>query len=272
MVTLLWLSWASPAAYAKPLVNVLHNQAYGSDPAQVADVYLTESSSRLAPILVVVHGGSWRGGDKAAPESIKQKVAHWIPMGFVVVSVNYRMLPQARPQEQAQDLGLAMAWVRKQAAGWAGDVSRVFVMGHSSGGHLVALLGADQGMQARTGARPWRASIILDGAGFDLLDVMAKPHARFYDEAFGGVRSDWVAASPAEHLNEDVPPTLMICSTLRTESCKRATDFGDKLRARGIMTKIVGVPFTHSAIDAEAGADNEETRAIDEFIQVFSAP
>lgn len=267
----LCLAWTSPPAQAQSVPKVLRNLAYGSEPAQVADVYLADAA-RLAPILLVVHGGAWRSGDKAAAEAINQKVAHWIPKGFVVVSVNYRMLPLARPEQQAQDLGQAVAWVQQQAGQWGADVNRLFLMGHSSGGHMIALLAADQQMQARTGAQPWRASIILDGAGFDLLDVMSKPHAPFYDAAFGTLHSDWVAASPAAHLGEGVPPTLMICSTLREESCKRSTAFGSQLRARANVAKIVGVPSTHGAIDADAGGDNDETRAIDDFMQNYSAP
>jgi arylformamidase len=219
-----------------------------------------------------VHGGAGRSGDKASASVIEQKVAYWLPRGYIVVSVNYRMLPAARPQEQALDLGRAVAWVQGQARAWHGDPEHLFVMGHSSGGHMVALLAADRTLRERAGAQPWRASVILDGAGFDLLDVMPRPHAAFYDDAFGSDRENWIAASPAEHLGAGLSPSLLICSTLRVESCRRAGAYGKKLAALGNRAAIKSVPRNHGEIDADVGGDNEETREIAGFIEAQSRP
>lgn len=244
------------------------DQSYGPDAAQAADVYLPERSATLppAPILVVVHGGSWKYGDKAAPEVVDNKLRHWLPRGFVVVSVNTRLMPQARPEEQAEDLGRALAWIGREAASWSADPARIVVMGHSSGGHLLALLAADERMQQRTGAAPWAASVILDGAGFDLQSVMSKPHAPFYDEAFGTDPAAWAAASPAAQLRGKVPPTLLACSTLRPDPCRRSQHFADLLTANGSQAELIGVARNHAQINADVGADNDETRAIAAFI------
>jgi arylformamidase len=265
-----WLPWACAPAWAQPARAAFNDVAYGADPAQKADIYLPAQAKR-APILVVVHGGAWRFGDKASPAEIEQKAAYWIPKGFIVVSVNYRLLPAARPEQQAQDLGRALAWVQRHAATWGGDPKRVFLMGHSSGGQMVALLAADREMQLKTGAKPWLASIVLDGAGLDMLDVMSRSHARFYDDAFGADRTEWIAASPAEHLRSNMPPMLMICSTLRAESCRRANSFSEKLAQRGNSAKIFGVPRNHGEIDSDVGGDNDETRAIAAFMKEYLA-
>jgi arylformamidase len=265
------LPWAGAAAIAQPVHATFANLAYGVDAAQKADVYVP-ARAKGAPILMVVHGGAWRSGDKAAPAEIEQKVIHWNPKGIIVVSVNYRMLPAAGPDKQAEDLGRALAWVQRHAGEWGGDASRVFLMGHSSGGQMVALLAADRDMQQRTGAKPWLASIVLDGAGLDIVDVMSRPHAAFYDDAFGNDRNAWLKASAAEHLRAGMPPSLLICSTLRAESCRRAHGFGEKLRQHGNAAQIVGVARNHGQIDTDVGGDNDETRAIDAFINAYSAP
>ena len=69
--------------------------AYGNDPAQRLDVYVPENPAR-APILLMVHGGAWMLGDKANTGVVASKVAYWLPKGYIVASMNYRM---ARPPE-----------------------------------------------------------------------------------------------------------------------------------------------------------------------------
>ncbi|KAI1693726.1 alpha/beta hydrolase fold domain-containing protein [Ditylenchus destructor] len=258
----------APAAPAAPLID----QPYGPDAAQRADVYLPgRSSGPAAPVLVMVHGGAWKGGDKAASDVVDNKLDYWLPKGFAIVSVNTRVLPAARPETQAQDLGLALAWVQREAPGWGADPDRIIVMGHSSGGHLLALLAADAAMRQRTGARPWRASVILDGAGFDLLDVMPRPHAPFYDDAFGADPAQWAQASPAAQLRGPVSPTLLVCSTLRPDPCRRSRSYADQLAAHGNHAEILGIARNHAQINADVGADNDETRAISRYIDAHLA-
>lgn len=245
----------------------LTDQPYGPDAAQLADVHLPAAPAQSpSPILVVVHGGSWKGGDKATPDVVQNKLAYWLPKGFAVVSVNTRLLPAARPEQQAEDLGRALAWIGRQAAGWNADPDRVIVMGHSSGGHLATLLAADESMQRRTGAQPWLASIILDGAGFDLLNIMPKPHAAFYDQAFGTDPAKWAVASPAAQLRGKQPPTLFVCSTLRPDPCNRARRYAAMLQAHGGVAELAGVARNHAQINADVGEGNEETRTIAAFI------
>src|SRR5215510_763085 len=112
---------ASCAAAEVPAgVTVQKNVAYGADLEQRFDVYLPAHPDH-APILFMVHGGGWRRGDKDNPGVIENKVAHWVPQGVIFVSVNYRMLPEADPLTQADDVALALAKVQDLAAGWGGD-------------------------------------------------------------------------------------------------------------------------------------------------------
>jgi arylformamidase len=270
---LLLALFLATALHGTALAATLADQPYGPDPAQLADVYLPDApAARPAPILVVVHGGSWKHGDKAAPEVVDNKIAYWLPKGFAIVSVNTRLMPQARPEAQAEDLGRALAWIGRQAAGWHADPDRLIVMGHSSGGHLLALLSADERMRQRIGAQPWRASVILDGAGFDLLNIMPRPHAAFYDEAFGTDPAQWAAASPAAQLQGKQPPTLLVCSTLRPDPCRRARGYADRLTALGGQAEVLGFARNHAQINADVGADNDETRPIAAFIDTRLAP
>jgi arylformamidase len=76
--------------------------------------------------------------------------------GYVLVSTNYRLLPAARPLEQAGDVARALALVQKQAPQWGADPKRLVLMGHSAGAHLAMLLHASPDMAAKAGAQRWR--------------------------------------------------------------------------------------------------------------------
>ena len=69
--------------------------AYGSDAAQRLDVYVPAHAS--GPIIVMVHGGGWRDGDKALPSVVDNKIAHWVAAGTIFISIDYRMLPGTDP-------------------------------------------------------------------------------------------------------------------------------------------------------------------------------
>src|SRR3954452_11730696 len=120
----------------------------------------------------MVHGGAWMLGDKGNSGSVANKAKHWLPLGYILVSANYRMARPPNPLEQAEDVGRALAFVQANAASWGGDGSRVVLMGHSSGAHLVALLTAAPAVAARSGARQWLGTVSLDSAALDPVEIM----------------------------------------------------------------------------------------------------
>ena len=112
--------------------KVVRDIAYGPDAAQRLDVYLPEHPT-AAPVIFLVHGGGWRRGDKAMGSVVTNKVARWLPQGYVVISVNYRLAPQAGPLEQADDVAMALAFAQSKAASWGADAARFVLMGGSAG-------------------------------------------------------------------------------------------------------------------------------------------
>jgi arylformamidase len=132
-----------PASAELPAgVTLQRDIAYGSDSAQRFDVYLPPYPQH-APILFMVHGGAWRIGDKTNERVVDNKVAHWAPKGIIFVSVNYRMIPEAEPLVQAEDVARALAKVQELAPGWGGDPGNVILMGR-------------QGRGSAHGSQPWR--------------------------------------------------------------------------------------------------------------------
>ena len=112
--------------------------AYGSDALQKLDFW-PAASARPAPLVLFVHGGGWKRGDKKSATGM-QKVEHLTNEGFAFASINYRLVPAATVEQQAADVSAAVAWHRSHAARLGIDASRIVLMGHSAGAHLVALV------------------------------------------------------------------------------------------------------------------------------------
>lgn len=110
------------------------NVAYGSSPREMLDIYAADRPG--GPVLVYIHGGYWRSGSKEdncnfAPTFTKR--------GATVVLVEYDLCPQVTVTDIVRQTRAAIAWVAKSIVRYSGDPSRIYVSGHSAGGHLTAM-------------------------------------------------------------------------------------------------------------------------------------
>lgn len=260
---------AKSQAGASPIVQ--RDLAYGPDPAQRLDVY-GPRRARGAPVVLMVHGGGWRIGDKAARGVVQAKAAHWNAQGRIVVSINYRLLPQADPLQQAADVARALAYVQREAPRWGGDATRLVLMGHSAGAHLVALLAAAPELARTQGARSWSGTVALDSAAYDVEALMRRPHLRLYDQAFGEDPHYWREASPIRRLRSAPAPMLLVCSSRRRQSCPQARDYARRAGDLGGRAQVLAVGLDHAAINAELGAEGDYTARVDAFLASLWAP
>lgn len=249
-------------------VRQVHDVAYGDDPRQRFDVYAPQGA-HAALVIVMVHGGGWRIGDKAMRNVVQNKVGYWVPRGYVVISINYRMLPQASPLEQAQDVARALALAQRRAAEWGGDPARFVLMGHSAGAHLVALLTADPGLARAQGARPWLGTVSLDSACLDVVQTMQRPHFPLYDRAFGERPADWLAVSPYQQMQARVVPVLAVCSSRRRDSCPQAHAFAAKATRLGGKASVLEENLSHEQINETLGLASDYTAQVDAFIRAL---
>ena len=267
---LVLLICAGVASAATPAgVTVLRDVAYGPTKLQTMDVYLPAESNaepKAAPVILMVHGGAWRFGDKRHPPVVENKVARWAPKGFIFVSVNYPMMPESDPVAQADDIARALAAAQTATPGWGGDPARFILMGHSAGAHLVSLLNADPARAIRLGAKPWLGTISLDSGALDVPAIMNHRHAKLYDQAFGSDAVLWEASSPIHHLTAASPPWLGICSSNRAASCGANRTYAAKSTELGTRAEILGQPLTHGEINAELGKPSAYTDAVEAFM------
>jgi acetyl esterase/lipase len=147
-----------PAGRAQPT-----ELAYGANPLQRVDLWRPVGDN--APLVIFVHGGGWSSGDKA-DEAGSAKPQFMLDRGFAFASVNYRLVPEATVQEQVQDVADAIGLFVKDAPRLGVNPRRIYLMGHSSGGHIAALLGTDPSYLRRAGVdiSALAGIILLDGA------------------------------------------------------------------------------------------------------------
>lgn len=254
-----------------PGSRVLRDVAYGSDPRQRFDVYLP-SAVRDAPVLFLVHGGGWRHGDKEMDSVVANKAARWNPRGVIVVSANYRMLPDADPMLQAHDVAAALAAAQRKVATLGGDADRFVLMGHSAGGHLAALLAAAPAIARAEGARPWLGTILLDAGTVDVVAKMSQPHLPLFDDAFGSDASYWTSVSPMHQLAARTAPVLAVCSSERSDSCPPNQDFVQRLRSFGGRAELLPEPLSHRDINQQLGTQGAYTGAVERFLRGLGLP
>ena len=245
--------------------------SYGADPAQALDVYSPSEGGPARPIIVMVHGGAWAYGDKYSRGVVQGKLGHWAPRGYLFVSVNYRMLPAQDVAGQAADVASALAFVQAHAREWGGDPSRLTLMGHSAGAHLVALLSADPALARSHGAERWNATVSLDSAALDVADIMQRPHLDLYDRAFGADPAQWRRLSPVDRLTREAVPVLAVCSTLRPDHpCDQAREYTERAKSLGVDGEVLPQELKHGQVNRELGAEENYTAAVDQFIAAHS--
>ena len=134
---------AQPAAPSLPAnVRAEFDVAYAAtdNPRQRLDLYLPKDASGDAklPLLVFIHGGGWRGGDKRAGAMLLPLVQSG---EYALASVGYRLTDEAIWPAQIHDCKAAIRWLRANASKYGIDPAKIGVAGSSAGGHLVCLLG-----------------------------------------------------------------------------------------------------------------------------------
>ena len=110
------------------------NVPYGGSPREMLDIYAADKPG--GPVLVYIHGGYWRSGSK---EDNCSFVPTFTKRGATVVLVEYDLCPQVTVTDIVRQTRAAIAWVCKNIMRYSGDPSRIYVSGHSAGGHLTAM-------------------------------------------------------------------------------------------------------------------------------------
>jgi acetyl esterase/lipase len=186
------LAQAGPA----PLSDI----AYGAHPRQRLDLYLPEGDGPK-PILLWVHGGGFLKGEKSSPDHpFNAHVGHLAARaGFLGAVINYRLAPDHRWPSGGEDVGLAVDWLRENAAQHNGDPTRIILFGTSAGSVHIA------GYLKLRRDPPVRAAVLLSGLyGFTPLDQR--------DTLYYGDQSLYAERMPRDAIVETNLPLFVACA------------------------------------------------------------
>ncbi len=191
------------------------NVGYGG-PDKVLDVMDIYSPAKVegAPVLLFVHGGEWSRGDKG---EVSTKPKFFNENGVVFVSMNYRLSPKDKHPAQAEDVATAIAWVHAHIGEYGGDGSKMVIMGHSAGTHLVTLVGLDGQYLAKAGLKPsvLKGVVAWSGGQYDLVEQMnaGGSYEPFIKATFGEDAASEKAASPMTYAgNAKDGPAFLIAA------------------------------------------------------------
>ncbi len=130
---------STPTLAEEPQVHRDIAYAEPKNERQTLDVYAPKESKNH-PVVFWIHGGGWQQDDKT---EVQVKPEAFVDRGFVFVSTNYRFVPNVTIKEMAGDIAKSIRWVHDHAEQHGGDPNTIFVMGHSAGAQLAALVCTD---------------------------------------------------------------------------------------------------------------------------------
>lgn len=244
--------------------------AYGTGARQAYDVYrpLGADGQPLpgpSPVVIFVHGGSWESGDKHAYRWVGQALAQ---EGFVAVLPNYGLMPATRFPAFVDDVAAAVAHARARVGAWGGDTTRLYLMGHSAGAQIAALVAYDARYLARRGLTPavFAGFVGLSGPYDFPLD------SKLLRATFAGSAERERDAQPVTFVRRDVPRTLLAMGRDDTTVDPRnTTSLAAHLRGAGAAVEEVWVDGAHGAtVGAFARinrGDSELVRRIRAFVR-----
>ena len=215
------------------------------DPTQrlKLDVYRPRGADH-APVVVFFYGGSWKSGKRQWYRWVGEALAR---RGMVVIIPDYRQWPQVRLDGFMQDAAQAVAWTYRHAASYGGDPSSLFLMGHSAGAHIGALLVSDAHWLASVGMQPRQLDGFIGLAGpYDFLPL--KDPA--FIDMFGSTHAAQLRSQPVHFIDGDEPPMLLMQgSSDKVVWPRNASSLAAALRREGEPVELKLYPdIGHAAI------------------------
>ena len=190
------------------------------------DLFYPDSVDKDLPIVLFIHGGGWRSGDKSYQHPLALKIAS---QGYLCATVEYRLSSEAKYPAAVLDIKEAIKWLKEIAVNYGGDSSKMALLGCSSGGHLAALCGVTsdvkkfnpENSKSKYSAKV-QAIIDIDGildfthpaeSGKDTSDEYPSVGKLWLGKSYKENPALWIEASPLTYISKDSPPFLFLNSS-----------------------------------------------------------
>jgi len=174
------------------------------------DVYSPKNKKEKKEVLVFIHGGNWRTGKRSTYKFFGKGFAR---KGIVTVAIDYRLTDVTDFKGMTQDAAKAVRWVQDNIAAYGGDVNKIFLSGHSSGGHLAALLATDESYFKELGiTNPIKGAALIDAFGLDMYTYLKNSQNKedsIYYPTFSKDPQYWKKGSPMYFLDKTSPRFIL---------------------------------------------------------------
>lgn len=217
-------------------VVITRSIPYAPGPRRTLDIYQPRDS-RAAPVIVFFYGGSWQSGKKSIYKFVGSALAR---RGYVVVVPDYRVYPEVIYPGFLDDGALAVRWTKDNAARFGGNPNALFVMGHSAGAYIAAMLALDGRWLHRVGLSPGLdiAGLVGISGPYDFLPLRDAT----LKTIFGGAND--ATTQPIAHVTAGAPPALLVTGAKDgTVDPGNAARLGSRLRAVGDKATVLTYPW-----------------------------
>ncbi len=211
------------------------------------DIYRPRGDTTPNPLVLIIHGGYWKSGDKAV--HVQQGV-EFAELGYTAASVNYRLSAESKFPANIEDIYDCIRFLTRNAAKYNIDPTRVVTYGGSAGGHLSGFIG----LAANTEGRAYNAGIDADAIKgiitiygmHDLTLQIQREHPftqQYIGATFENASAKYRDASPIYHVDKNDPPVLLVHGSIDGSVSVKNSD------ALSAMLAEVGVPYTYDRVE-----------------------
>lgn len=200
-------------------------EKYGPREAETLDIFAPAGAKKL-PVMVFVHGGTWR---LLSSVEAAHPAPTFVENGCIYVALNFDNIPAVRLPDMADQCRRAVAWVAKNIAKHGGDPDRIFVSGHSSGGHLAGVLVTTDWFAWDVPADVIKGGVVMSGM-YDLYPVMLSSRREYLKLS----SSETAAMSPMRHLDWIACDIVVVHGSKESPEFKRqSVEFANALQGMG---------------------------------------
>lgn len=211
------------------------NQPYGSDPRQTLDIYVPTVAKPNADVVIFLYGGRWQSGSKDDYPFVADGLAQ---KGFVTVVPNYRLFPQVDWRDFILDAATAYYWVETHIAAYGGNPQRIFIMGHSAGAHLAAMVALDSSLRKKAGSNQAPCGLIGLAGPYDFLPFTDDDVKEVFKSA-----DPLIETQPVFYVDRHALPMLLLTGATDTSVNPNNSDrLAAAVRAAGGQAELIKYP------------------------------
>ena len=235
----------SPTPASRTAARVDKDIDYGEGlPLTKLDIHYSTANLKPAPLVMLIHGGAFQGGDKADDDALTE-LPELLSRGYTVASINYRLGSTATFPNPVVDAKAALRFLRANAAKYGVNPDRVGVWGWSVGGYLANMLGvttqADGFDTGPNAAMSSRVQAVVDKSG--LAEFTARTGTLKLGDFLTSTDADLLKkASPVTYITRDDPPFLIVHGDMdAVVPIAQSQEMLQRLKAAGVSAQMVTV-------------------------------